>query len=757
MVRAAVATLILSAIALTAGAQTTVSGRVVLDDTGDPIPNARVTVASTALGTPVVLSDGEGRFTFTAPPGGAHIVASKSGYARRDVDPPTGSRPIEIRLRRGAAISGQVVDEFGDAVQNARVTAETVASAPANPTIVATADTDDRGEYRLAGLPSGAVTVAVVMIRTMLMPRGLTNNQLVFSPSAVKTYYPGVPTPDRAQELRLQPADAHPRIDFVVAADRLSLPPVVMARQLTGAPERDRASVATGVVRGRISSTDGRALPHAHVRLVPEIDVMQSQISMSDDDGRFEFRDVGADAFRVFASKSGYSTVASGEASFRLSDGETRERVDLSLARWGTITGRVLDELGDPLQGVGVQVLEVRYVAGRRRLVAAGGAVRVTDDLGRYRMYNLPPRQFIVSAVVGSVASAELPGYARSYYPGTPNAGSAQFVSVGVSQDVTGIDFSLSRTRTARVAGRILNAAGESTMSGSLQLMPSHSSATVTSVPVGARILPDATFEFPNVPDGQYVIQAYRGRTSSSTEGEFGSMPVSVNGADLKDLVLQTSSGSSIKGRFSFDALDRSKTPARSDIALSPIPVDFDLSPSNIATADIHADWSFEIAGVNGPRRLQLLRSPAGWAMKAINVGGFDVMDRPLPFGRKEQSLNDVEVVLTDRVNELRGTIADDRARPAPDRNVIVFSTDRDRWYPSSRFLRIAAAGADGAFTITGLPFGSYYAAAVAQLPVEGEDAWQSSEFLTALLPRSSTVTVGMGQNPSISLRLPAR
>lgn len=293
-------------------------------------------------------------------------------------------------------------------------------------------------------------------------------------------------------------------------------------------------------------------------------------------------------------------------------------------------------------------------------------------------------------------------------------------------------------------------------MSGSLQLMPSHSSATVTNVPIGARILPDATFEFPNVPDGQYVIQAYRGRTNSWTEGEFASMPVSVDGADVKGLVLQASSGSSIKGRITFDALDRSKTPARSAIALSPIPVDFDLSPSNIATANIHADWSFEIAGVNGPRRLQLLRSPAGWALKAINVGGFDVMDRPLRFGRKEQSLNDVEVVLTDRINTLSGTIANGE-RPAPDANVIVFSTDRDRWYPSSRFLRTAVSGADGTFSIAGLPFGSYHAAAVAQLPVEGEDAWQSAEFLTSLVPRASTVTVGMGQNPPLSLRLPSR
>ncbi len=45
------------------------------------------------------------------------------------------------------------------------------------------------------------------------------------------------------------------------------------------------------------------------------------------------------------------------------------------------------------------------------------------------------------------------------------------------------------------------------------------------------------------------------------------------------------------------------------------VPIDFDLSPpNNLATANIRSDWSFEIAGVNGPRRLQLTRAPSGWA-----------------------------------------------------------------------------------------------------------------------------------------------
>lgn len=89
--------------------------------------------------------------------------------------------------------------------------------------------------------------------------------------------------------------------------------------------------------------------------------------------------------------------------------------------------------------------------------------------------------------------------------------------------------------------------------------------------------------------------------------------------------------------------------------------------------------------------------------------------------------------------------------------SLIVFSTDRDRWYSASRFLRKAVAGRDGAFTLAGLPFGTYYAAAVARVPVEGEDAWQDAAFLNSLLPRASTLKMGDGQQQSLNLRLPPR
>ena len=45
-----------------------------------------------------------------------------------------------------------------------------------------------------------------------------------------------------------------------------------------------------------------------------------------------------------------------------------------------------------------------------------------------------------------------------SYFPGTTNPGAARRIAVDVAEEVTGLDFSLARAPTARIAGTILDA-----------------------------------------------------------------------------------------------------------------------------------------------------------------------------------------------------------------------------------------------------------------------------------------------------------
>src|SRR5947207_135167 len=134
-----------------------VEGRVVADDTGLPLPSARVSVALTtaAPSIPIGLTDGDGRFSLSIPVGRFSISTSKSGYARRDVSVPVAGQPLEIRLSPGGVIAGRVIDQSGDPVADVRVALE-ISNGSRDGRSVASTATDDLGEYRFGGLSEGA-------------------------------------------------------------------------------------------------------------------------------------------------------------------------------------------------------------------------------------------------------------------------------------------------------------------------------------------------------------------------------------------------------------------------------------------------------------------------------------------------------------------------------------------------------------------------------------------------------------------------
>jgi hypothetical protein len=200
--------------ARTAGGDAVViTGHVVAGTSGDPIRNARVTLTPEPPQPPVVLTDGDGTFRLTAPAGNYRVVASKAGYARGDARAAPGE-PVEVRLNKGAVIAGRVVDESGEPVVDVKVTA--LDPDAGHPTTVATAETDDRGEYRLAGLPDGAFVVSVTTLGAVGVRPTARN------PNPRMTYYPSAATIADAQALRVRPGDEREGTDIIVPADRLA-------------------------------------------------------------------------------------------------------------------------------------------------------------------------------------------------------------------------------------------------------------------------------------------------------------------------------------------------------------------------------------------------------------------------------------------------------------------------------------------------------------------------------------------------------
>jgi hypothetical protein len=337
--------------------------------------------------------------------------------------------------------------------------------------------------------------------------------------------------------------------------------------------------------------------------------------------------------------------------------------------------------------------------------------------------------------------------------PGTDDANVAQYVTVEAGRVISGADVALVRASTAHVSGALLDADGHPTTGGAVALTPAGSAVGVR---VGARIA-EGSFEFLNVPSGRYIISMSRGRLNSWTEGDFAAMPVTVEGADVTGLVLQAVRGSHVAGRIIYNSSDPNRAPPATGLEMVPVPVDPALAPSNgIASARLVSSTQFELNGITGIRRLQVLHAPPGWMVESMLVNGIDVLDQPLTFGGEQRSIS-VDLTMTDRVSLLKGALTDERSRAVAGVDVLVFSRDRRTWYAGSRFLRRARTSTEGVFTIEGLPQDGYYVVAAAQLPADGEEAWQEPNYLDAISARASTVTVTAGSLTSLNLRVTPR
>ena len=187
----------------------TITGRVV-NESGRPLPNARVSVRRWGLMDPQSIhttTDREGKFELSGlQPVNYQVFAYLQGYVplRLDLDEtqPTVYRAgdsVTLVLTKGGVITGIVRNQAGEPIVGLNVRAFPVSAAPLVPyayNLIGQGDlTDDRGIYRIYGLPEGTYFV-------WAGGGGEQNPGSEIDPFAddVRTYAPGS-TRDTAQEI----------------------------------------------------------------------------------------------------------------------------------------------------------------------------------------------------------------------------------------------------------------------------------------------------------------------------------------------------------------------------------------------------------------------------------------------------------------------------------------------------------------------------------------------------------------------------
>ena len=186
----------------------------------------------------------------------------------------------------------------------------------------------------------------------------------------------------------------------------------------------------------------------------------------------------------------------------------------------GAITGRVVDEDGDPLANYGVSLLRKRQGKSREPEVIRNDR---TNDLGEYRFGGLFPEQYLVAVVpladarnfehLATDAESANKGrdmnYLITYYPGTTDSAQASAISLRAGDEMP-LNFTMIPGRTYRVRGVVTGI--PAIQKPMVQII----SKGINNSFNGADVASDGQFEIRGVAPGSYSIMAFSG-----SEGRF--------------------------------------------------------------------------------------------------------------------------------------------------------------------------------------------------------------------------------------------
>ena len=477
--------------------------------------------------------------------------------------------------------------------------------------------------------------------------------------------------------------------------------------------------------------------------------------AVTDVRGIYELAGVPAGSYSMTAARAGYLTVQYGQRQPReagrpieIADRQVVDDLDIALPRAATVSGRLLDELGEPAAGVRVEVMDVRYSRGRLQAMQAGAST--TNDIGQFRIGGLDPGNYYLRAesidTWESDDGRETYAYAQTFYPGVAALDQTRSLTVPLGEHLTGLDFHLVPSRAARIIGTLVSASGEPIVGQrvSLDRIARGVGGGLASASMGGNALSGAEgrFVIRNIPPGEYMLY------SGTRETEEARLQIFVAGADIDGVTLSPRRATTLAGVVVTEDGKPADFPAPR-VRFSPIAVDEAVQVwGTPPPQSLRPDWTFQIVSIYGRFLFRLTGLPDGWALKAVRFGERDVTDAPIDIaaGAGEIALR---LVIGRVITRLAGRTLADPATPHPGGTVVVFSADSAQWLPGSRFVRATRTGNDGRFEIVGLPPGAYLAAAT-DFVMDG--AWEDPDFLRSLSARSVKIMLAEGDTTPITL-----
>jgi uncharacterized protein (DUF2141 family) len=462
----------------------------------------------------------------------------------------------------------------------------------------------------------------------------------------------------------------------------------------------------------------------------------ESFLQLTNARGHFIFTGLPPGIYEVHAGKAGYVREGyrlEGGASretLELKPGEKLDEVQFRLTRAGVIVGRVTDENGEPVAGVEMDALAPGHFMQDLVTYADAGRFAMTNDLGEYRIYGLPPGAYYLAANVvrdgESMNSLLFMGLKKNpilYYPGVTSRSEAGRIRIKAGQEIH-IDFPLRIPKLSAVSGRVIDPRGRPEASARIRIRPREHDFGLL-VPSTNETESDAqgNFVFTQIVPGSYVISAVDDPTGERgvTEDRYWTEErVEVAGDNVSGLQLQLREKLKITGKVTFAG--------GSKLGLDGLIVylhgEHEFEPEESPSVGwIGKNGDFMIEDVRPTsNRLSMSGLPHGYYLRSAFFGSQNVLEEGLDLADKVDSGQLLKLTLSPGACQVQGIVLRGED-PVSGALVRVFPETPNPYRENVSFER---TGEDGHFVIRDMPPGSYRLRAYASV-TDGDDDEDSS------------------------------
>jgi hypothetical protein len=293
---------------------------------------------------------------------------------------------------------------------------------------------------------------------------------------------------------------------------------------------------ATSRLSGRVTA-EGTNAPIAGARVMvfpmrpatPPTGPFVPPQGMTDQDGRFVLNGLAPGEYRVDVQKTGFASLmdpSTRPRTYTVAAGQALDNITVVLQKGAVISGKVLDQKGEPVTDARVMALRRITPPGAstdppRLIPAPMQGPQQTNDIGEYRVSGLPPGEYFLAASPRALGFAG-PGAASTtgngggaltttttYYPGTADQAGAQAITVAAGAEVSNIVFTLQTAPAYRVSGMVVDENGAPIAHAMVMLMNDPRRGMMFMGPGGnAQTGDDGRFSIGDVTPGTYRLNA---------------------------------------------------------------------------------------------------------------------------------------------------------------------------------------------------------------------------------------------------------